>query len=317
MKRILLTVLAVILFTGRPFAQDQLENPGFEVWEDVLVGGGDTIREPAEWSSLKTSDNSSLSSLAPVVCKRSSEAHSGNYSVQLTNIMSFIVANGVATNGRVHPNANTSLAYMFTDTQNSLWNSPFTSRPDSVVGWFRYAPQADDSLQFKVAFHRGSGKMPDAAFADNWVGMAMFKSPLNTDGKWVRFSVPVTYFSDETPQYVLVVLNSGNGFAPVAGSTVRFDDIEMIYNSPHNALVHPETSPGYIYAVSNRCLMLHGIQHISYHRAEIRDMTGKLVWTGIINDDQIILSSDNLKKGIYLVTLVGTSDVYTQKIMLH
>ena len=43
----------------------QLDNAGFEQWENV----GSSDEEPIEWSSTKTSDNSSLNALAPQVNK--------------------------------------------------------------------------------------------------------------------------------------------------------------------------------------------------------------------------------------------------------
>lgn len=317
MKRILVTFLAVIMLAGISAAQSHLENPGFEAWDDVLIGGGDTIREPVDWSSLKTSDNPQMSTLAPVVCERSSEAHSGQYSIRLTNVVSFFVVNGAATNGRVHPNITTSLAYMYTDTLNSAWNTPFTARPDSIAGWYKYAPQGDDSLQVKVTLHRGFGKAPDAEYTDHWIGMAMYKSPINTGDDWVRFSAPFTYFDDDAPEYVLVILNSGNGFLPVAGSIANFDDLQMIYNSPQNTLKDQETSSGFIYAVDNRYLVIAGMKQARFQSAELHDLSGRLVWAGGVKADRIDLSSASVKKGIYLITLIGKSDVYTQKIVLH
>jgi hypothetical protein len=317
MKRILVISIVIVLLADISEAQSQLENPGFEEWDDILIGTTDTIREPVEWSSLKTSDNDQLSSLAPVVCKRSSDAHSGKYSIELTNVMSFIVVNGAATNGRVHPNIITSLAYMFTDTLNSQWSTPFTSRPDSMVGWFKYAPQNNDTLEIEIVLHRGFGKQPDEAYIDNWIAMAKFNSPLNTSGQWFRFSAPFTYFSDETPQYILVVLNSGNGFFPVAGSIAYFDDFEMIYNSPQASTDNLRASSGFIYAVGNQYLLIREMQQVSFNIVEIRDITGRLVWNGNVTADRIDISSANLKKGIYLVTLVAKSDIYSQKIIVH
>jgi hypothetical protein len=317
MKRILVTFIVIVLLVGISAAQSQLENPGFEEWEDILIGTTDTIREPVEWSSLKTSDNDQLSSMAPVVCKRSSDAHSGNYSIKLTNVLSFIVVNGAATNGRVHPNIITSLAYIYTDTLNSQWNTPFTSRPDSMVGWFKYSPQNNDTLEIKIILHRSFGKEPDEAYIDNWIALAKFNSPLNTGSQWVRFSAPFNYFRDETPQYILVVLNSGNGFLPVAGSIAYFDDFEMIYNSSQTSTDNLRASSGFIYAVGNQYLVIRGMQQDIFNTVGIRDITGRLVWNGSMTDDRIDISSANLKKGIYLVTLVAKSAVYSQKIIVH
>ena len=317
MKKLLVITLAVIMLTGIAAAQSQLENPGFEQWDDILVGGGDTIREPVNWSSLKTSDNPQLSSMAPVVCKRSSNAHTGKYSVQLTNVLSFVVANGVVTNGRIHPNIITSESYMYTDTLDGQWNTPFTARPDSVVGWFKYAPQSDDTFQVKVILHKGFGKQPDTEYMDHWTGVAEYKSPLNTGSNWVRFSKAFTYYNDDAPEYVLVILNSGNGFFPAAGSIVYFDDLEMIYNSPQNSLNDRTAPSGFIYTIDNRYLVMKGLKETNFQTVTIRDLTGKLVWAGQPTADRIDISSAHLKKGIYLVTFTGKVDVYTQKILLH
>ena len=317
MKKFQATSLIVLLLTGMATAQSQLENSGFEQWEDILAAEGDTIREPVNWSSLKSSDDPMLIAWAPDVCKRSSDAHSGNYSIELTNINAIIVANGIATNGRIHPHLTTSLAYIFTDTVDNQWNTPLTARPDSMVGWFKYTPQGDDTLQVKVVLHQGFGKQPDAEYTDNWIGVAEYTSPLNTGSEWIRFSAPFTYFSDNNPQYVLVVLNSGNEYTPVAGSIALFDDLEMIYNSPQTSLDNMKQPEGSIFAVDNRYIVIRDMEYASFQTIKIHDLTGKLVWTGSVTTSQVDISSANLKKGIYLVNLVGKSQVFSQKIMLH
>ncbi len=317
MKKFGTTALMMVLLSTMAFAQSQLENSGFEQWENILVGSGDTIREPVEWSSLKSSDNSSLSSLSPVVLKRSSDAHTGNYSIELTNILSFIVVNGVATNGLVHPDFNASLAYIFTDTVNDQWNTPLTARPDSIAGWFKYAPEGADTLQVKIILHRGFGKQPDADFTNNWIALSEYLSPLNTGSEWVRFSAPFTYFSDDDPQYVLVVLNSGNEYTPVDGSVALFDDLEMIYNSPQSSPDIQKNSEGFIYVANRRHLAIQGLDLTNFRTINLYDLTGKLVWAGSVTSDQVDISTANLKKGIYLVTLAGQSHLFSQKIILN
>lgn len=298
------------------FAQDQLENPGFEHWEDILVSANDTIREPLEWSSLKTSDDPTLSAMAPVVCKRSSDAHSGEYSVQLTNVLSFIVANGVVASGIVHPNLVPQLANIHTDTLDDRWNMPLTTRPDSIVGWFKYTPQGKDTLQVKAVLHRGYAQQPDAAYETNWTGVAEFLSPLNTEGDWVRFAAPFEYFSDETPEYILVVLNSGNAYAPVAGSVALFDDLELVYNAEPTSLERTREREVTIYATGYHQLMIRGMEDEDLRSARIYEITGKLVWEGPVTSGQADISSAGLRRGIYVVTLTGKQRVYSQKIML-
>jgi hypothetical protein len=318
MKKIQSTLWIVFLVTGMASAQGQLENSGFEQWDDILIGEEDTIREPVDWSSLKTSDIQALSDFAPVVCKRSSDAHSGDYSVELTNYAVFsIVANGTVTNGRFHPDLDPEIAYLYTDTLDDRWNNPLILRPDSIAGWFKYIPQGNDTLQVIVALHRGFGKQPDEDKTNTWIGEAEYKSPLNTADEWIRFSAPFTYYSDSMPEYALVVLNSGSGYTPVAGSIARFDDLMMIYNYPLNSQDVLKDREGFVYMVNNQQLVLKGIELASFQTLRIHDITGKLVWDGMITADQVDITAANLKKGIYVVTLTGNSHIFSQKIMVH
>lgn len=318
MKRILTNLFILLLLSAYVDAQIQLENAGFEQWEDVLVSETDTIREPAEWSSLKTSDDPALSTVAPLVCWRSNEAHSGDYSVKLINVEVFsVVANGMVTNGLVHPNFTPELAYIYSDTVNDQWNTPFTGRPDSIAGWFMYSPQVNDTLQVIVALHRGFGKQPDTNKTETWVGEAEYKSPLDTQGEWVRFSAPFNYNNDSIPEYVLVVLNSGSGYSPVAGSIAQFDDLEMIYNSQQTSVESLQKGEGSIYPVGYSSLRIDDLDLTHYQKLSIHDLTGKLAWESELTSFQVEISSANLKRGIYIVSLSGKNKVFSQKIMLH
>jgi Putative carbohydrate metabolism domain len=313
MKKYFVIWLAVTsFFTAR--AQNQLENAGFENWEDIGISAKDTIREPVDWSSLKTSDNESLSPLAPVVCWRSSVAHTGNYSVKLENISTLVIANGTVCNGRVHPNIELEKSYMYTDPNDGRWNNPFTSRPDSITGWYKYIPQGSDTVQAIVILHKGNGRQPDTEYLSNRVATANFRSGVNTGDKWTRFSAPFIYTSDQAPQYALAILNSGNGYTPVAGSIAFFDDLMMIYNSNpvKNEVIAPET----IYLQGNHSLVIEGGTD-QYLSARILDITGRTVWSGPVFSGRMDISNANLKNGIYIVFLTGKNHWLTQKITVH
>ncbi len=317
MKRIQTLLLFVAVLSIVASAQTQLENPGFELWEDILASGSDTIREPVDWSSLKTSDDPNLSTLSPVVCKRSSDAHSGAHSIQLTNVQSFIVANGVATNGRLHPNIITADSYIYTDPEDSKWHTAFTGRPDSIAGWIKYTPQGEDNLQVQVILHQGFGKRPDPDPAVNWIAEAMYDSPVHTQNEWVRFSTPFIYNNESTPEFVMVVLNSGNGYSPVAGSILLVDDLEMIYNSPQSTLERLKQTEGHIYAVDKGRLVLKGMDHTLFQSINIFDVSGKLLWSAGLWSDQVDIAPANLGKGLFIVKLSGMQTIYTQKVLLR
>lgn len=236
-----LLVFAAILWTISAFNQQQLENPGFEgVWQDV-TGAED---EPIEWSSLKTAD--ALASLAPIVAfKETSNPHTGTYCIRLQNVSSFgVVANGLLTNGRVHADFDPELGYVFTNTSNADWNTPFTSRPDSLVGWFRYNPSTGDQGKVEIILHQAppQGQLPAANYPEiHWVGRARYDVTTTSASVWVRFSVPFTYYNNNAPQYILAVLSAGDSTQAVAGSQMWIDDLELIYNPNLVSVTPPAT----------------------------------------------------------------------------
>lgn len=317
MKRAFTLIVFFTALCAVAISQTQLENPGFEEWEDILTSETDTIREPIDWSSLKTSDVPSLITLAPDVLKRSSDAHSGAYAVQLTNVESFIVANGVATNGRMHPDVVTANAYIYTDPEDGQWNTPFTGRPDSIAGWIKYSPQEGDNIQIQAILHKGYGKRPDPDQAENWIGEAVFETPQDTEGEWIRFSTHFTYSHESTPEFILMVLNSGNGFSPVAGSVLLLDDLEMIYNSPQSALNRLKQTEGYIYALGKQQLILKGMDHTLFQSIEVFDVSGKLLWSARLTSDQVDITPAHFNNGLFVVKLSGKQNIYTQKVLLH
>jgi len=209
-------------------AQQQLENAGFENWEFVNLPKD----EPTDWSSIKTSDNPVTNNAAPMVWDQSTDAHSGNYSVKLVNISTFgVVATGTLTNGRVHADFNPDSGYVYTQPDSSQWNTAFTSKPDSLAGWYKYYSVSNDHGGIRAILHVGEGSLPERKTHDNWIADANFSMPAETKDTWTRFSVPFTYFSDDTPEYILVVIKAGNGTDAVADSYALVDDLQLIYNN--------------------------------------------------------------------------------------
>ena len=233
-----ISLFTVILFSAFVSAQTQFENAGFEsAWEDVS-GSED---EPSQWSSIKTAD--ALAALAPIVLFKSVDAHTGSYSIRMANTVAFgVVANGIVTNGRIHADFDPALGYVFTDAGSEDWRTTFTDRPDSLVGWFKYSPMDDDRGKIEVLLHdnTATGKLPESGATDHWVGRAQY----NVEGEvteWTRFSVPFNYLNDNSPNYLLAVITSGDTTAAVDGSQMWMDDLELIYN-PNLVEVTPGAS---------------------------------------------------------------------------
>ena len=230
----LLNVMAVMAL-----AQPQIENSGFETWGNV----GMANEEPLEWSSLKTTDGGSIiNNLAPQVCWQSTDAHTGGYSVYLKTATAIIgAANGTLTCGRVHAELTPANGYVFTDQANTQWNHVITSRPDSMVGWYKANPQPGDHGKVEAILHTGDGKMPENGTLPNWVGHARWDATSSVIAAWTRFAVPFDYYNAGTPAYSRSVLTSGDSLLSLVNSESWYDDLALIYNlraTPSDAIAY-------------------------------------------------------------------------------
>ncbi|MBN1158398.1 MAG: PCMD domain-containing protein [Bacteroidales bacterium] len=313
MKRII-PVFFICFYGMLVFAQSQLENSGFEEWENV----GLPQPEPVNWSSIKTTRSSYYNSVAPVVWFRSDDAHSGNYSVMLKNIATIgdIIATGTITSGRIHSHIVVDSQYVYTDVSDDRWHSTFTTRPDSLAGWYKYYPVNDDSVQIKVLLHRGIARIPEEGIPEDWIGIAFYRSEPDTVDQWSRFSVPFEYFSDEYPEYALAVLSSGNGFYAKENSILYIDDLEMIYKVPVG-FSETHTTSFSVYIDRFRNLQITGASVTDFELMRIIDMTGRTVWVNCIDSETVKLPYANLNRGIYMISLENKSGRFIQKIIIQ
>ena len=210
------------------WAQPQLENAGFEQWNDV----GTATEEPLEWSSVKTSDGGTLiNNFAPQLCWQAADAHSGAFSANLRTVTSLIgAATGLLTNGRVHAEFTVANSYVFSDLGNSDWNTVCGSRPDSLIGWFKATPQPGDHAKITALLHVAQGKLPMFDTYPNWVGTATWTGPGVDQAEWTRFSVPFVYIDNRQPEHVLLAVSCGDSTNSIIGTQAWFDDMGLMYN---------------------------------------------------------------------------------------
>jgi hypothetical protein len=314
MKRILSTIISLLFFISFGLAQE-IENPGFEEWEEV--GLGPDIMEPVNWSTLKTSDDPDLSDFGPQVWEKSTDAHSGEYSVKLfnTNIISIQVP-GTITNGRLHPNLNPELAYAYTDTTDARWNTPFTSRPDSIVFWMKFFPEENDTLQFQALLHVGACSLPPEFInPENQVGYT--RTDLGgTYENWTRIALAFEYFDDRDPEYLLMILTSGNGTNSITGSYGYFDDIEII----EGAQSITENPLDRINITTSRDLLI--IQRLPEDlnkdaTIEIIDIAGRKIMHANLISDRISIAHLDIENGIYLVKIQSSSFITCRKLYIE
>jgi hypothetical protein len=221
--------MILFLFTGNSlFSQQQINNPGFEYWEEIRSD----VYEPLNWNSIKNTDGSKATKrMAPEVASRTESAHSGANALKLINKSTMgIVANGMLTNVAIHGEMDKSKSFVYTDVSNAEFSTPFTSRPDSITGWYRYIPAENDSAMVVVLLHDGYITLPDRGTKSCWVGGVKLMLPETSGDAWTRFSAPLNYFKDGAPKNIIIVFSAGNRQQAVEGSIAFFDDIQLIYN---------------------------------------------------------------------------------------
>lgn len=301
MKKTILSI-SVCIFSIYSFSQQQLENATFELWENV---GAPTV-EPEEWSSLKTAD--ALAASAPTVISRDNGRQDAGYCLKLETKSVFgIAANGIATNGRVHADFNPENGYVFTDQTNADWHTVFTSRPDSLVVWYKYAPSGNDKGKVEIALHKGSEQLPGIS-ASNFIGSARANFVTSTNGEWMRASVPFGYASTESPEYILAVVSSGDSTQSQNGSILWVDDIELIYNTSTASSIQQAFDKSVIY-ISEENLHLTNLPN-GVEEIVIYDASGKRILT----TKESSLISFPYPTGIYQICIKTPTGVFTRKI---
>jgi hypothetical protein len=311
MKRPLRLLCLFIFLLPLISTGQQLENPGFEEWEIAAP----SINEPVEWSTIKTAD-SDISALAPVTFDRSDDAHSGLYSLKLYNVTPFpnLVATGAITNGRFHAEFDLTKSYSYSQRSDPKYHTVFTGRPDSLTGWFKYFPNLTDAAQFKVVLHVDSCTLPAHETLPNWVGMAVYKTENGvTYDTWTRFSVPFTYFSDDTPEYLLTTLNSGDSITAIDGSYLLVDDLQLVYG-PEGITEHDAPIPFLSVAAGRLMIDLPEKEYLN-NWLYLIDASGKTLLAQQLKNSTVMLPG-TLSGGIYVAVMDGSDRQYVQKVMI-
>jgi len=299
MKRTLLAILALAFSTGLVMAQNPTPNASFENWEDI-TSGLNTYSEPVDWSSVN--ECTSILSIQPLT--QSSVAHSGNSSANLTTVAGIgdIKYNGVLT---------TSTMNCDPFNPGITGGTNYDLRPDSIVGWFQYAPVDVDTAYVQVIlFNQG-----------DTVGYLKLKNH-QTISEWTRFSGAIEYFNQLTPDVISVFFNSswgngnlGEGFG---GSELLIDDVELIFNSTG---IEEELAQGNWVVYPNPAVGEVNIRIPSGKEAniEILDVTGKRVKYVKVNEMESTIAVDQLVAGIYLyqITSLDKHVIKTGKLLIN
>lgn len=239
MKRIIngIILLLSLGFYLTTSAQTQVNNSDFENWEDI----GEQSERPAGWNNLTNAGGTMgvlTSSIKSTYQSQDNRPGStGQYSVKIvTQDIVGISANGTMTTGQMQaPSITPSDGFNITKTNDSLFNQPFTAKPDSLVVWVKYSiTDSTDNARISAIIHDDydyTDPEQSSDDQDHVVGTAI--KNFQTGNNWQRLSIPFDYNAGSAinPEYILLTFTSsaipGGG---VSGATLYVDDLEMIYN---------------------------------------------------------------------------------------
>ena len=199
-------LLLISLFIISSFTNAQyINNGGFETW---------STGDPTGWQS----PNSTTQGFGvTVVSKETTDVHSGLNSAKLEtkNVIIYAVP-GMLTNGTINvvPTATPPVAI--------AGGVPFTQRPANFTGYYKYTPGSGDVCYISVFLlkrNTGTGNV-------DTIGYAQFTNTAAVSA-WTQFTAPFTYGSVEAPDTMQVLVISSNPLAPVVGSTLLVDDLDL------------------------------------------------------------------------------------------
>ena len=287
MRRI--ATLFLIVISG--IASAQIPNPGFEAW----TGSGASLL-PAGWNDLN-------GFLAGSTVK-SSTAHSGKYSAELTSVLSSgIYFGGVISTGTI---------------SNPYFGTGLSSNPSALTGWYQLQSVGGDQLQVIVR-----ARVTDSS---NFTGSG--STYYNTTvAVWKQFSICLKYTGGTTDSASIIfelVNSTGNGAPTNAGSYILIDDLAWGVCGAGIEDINSDVSlePSYPNPASYINNIIYSIPRPANVSVGLYDLNGRKVINILNNTYQtpgrykIPVDISSFENGVYLYTVVADGVSYTQKLVV-
>lgn len=273
MKNFYLILLSLFISIGM-LAQNATPNAGFENWNSV----GNRV-DPADWNTL----NPNTAIIGVLTCTRASgtDAHSGSYAIKLTTKSVFgVTANGIASTGTL----------ITTPPYGVTGGIPFTGRPDSITGWYKYTPQGADQGFVEL-------QLLGSVNTDT-IGYVRFETPNATVSSFTRFSAPVTYISPNNPSNSIWIISSSRGTNPVVNSSIIVDDIAMVFNPTSVATISASNNVQLLNNPASDELHLKLSENSTY-LFQLVDISGSVILQKTIDASDASINVAAVKSGLY------------------
>jgi hypothetical protein len=208
-------IYALILFCGilpAALVAQVLPNPGFETWINTPASfPAPAYDDPTNWNDL----NSTTAGLGQITCVKATaatEKHSGTAAVKLITKSVFgQTVNGIVTTGTIN-----------TTTQTIGGGLPYSGRPDSIIGFYKYTSVTGDNGFVELQL-LGAGGDTDT------VGYARFKTPSASVASFTRFATQITYRNtNPVVKAIWICSSSKDAVTHFVNSTMWVDDLAVV-----------------------------------------------------------------------------------------
>ena len=273
-------ILFILTLTFAVSAKAQnIPNAGFESW---TAGFG--FDDPNSWGTLNA-----LSLIGiPISVTKSTQRHGGSFSAKVETMST------IDSIGQVTPSTG-FMAIGFVDIFNNQFDigTPFTARPDSLVGWVKCNSVNGDTSGVALQLT----KWDATSLTQEMIGFGGYITT-SSSSTFYRFSVPIEYESENTPDSISVFVLSSLGNGQI-GSAIWVDDLSLIYNT--SSSVGELNGPSFE-VFPNPVNDELSISSITVDKMEVYSATGILI-DHILIDSGLIYTYDTKKlaNGLYLV----------------
>lgn len=292
MKKILLVNLFSV-FTFSAIAQ--IANGGFEEW--TTKG---TYEEPNGWATL----NIYSAFGAPITASKSTDKQSGSYSLKLETKA---FANPLTGMLDTLPGLAVTSKVIFLNEEPKGF--PYTQRPTSLNGFFKYTPLKNDEGGMLVYLTKWNAttKKTDTIGGGGYA----FKSAMVN---FTPISLPLIYSASTAmpDSAIILLIASDPDKKPIPGTVLFADDIvfmvpnenETAYNVDRQIVLYPNPAIGEA-----------SIKNIpaNVNAVEITDFTGRLIDKVIVEAGTCNIVTSQYSSGMYFYNLLEAQGASVQK----
>ncbi len=255
-----------------------IPDPSFENWTTL------STENPDDWFTL----NPYLSSIGAENAIKSTDANTGNYSIEMTTL-------GAAPVGSDTISSFLSNGPINLTGSNPFGAVPYNASPTIFTGAYKYSPAGLDQGLLQVTFYQNG----------NQVGFQT--QTFNASASWQTFSLPFSIAG--APDSMQLFAFSGN----LAGSVLHLDDLSFSGGnvglnefSSMNVDIYPNPA--------STSVMLKAEGNYSY---SLVDLSGNIVMSGNDVTDSIELDIDQLSSGAYIVTIKNDFKSESHKLIVE